>query len=240
MRPEQTIFDDLARLCISKGFIHALAFLSWRDNVLRFREETTAQNAAGMCSADRLIRTEFTTLVGLMMRAPIDCSLPTPEELSNYMQKSESLLQELHSSMLPADPKKFFAAATDEEAANPFASGENLREPIFYAAESAYSFNIVIWPCASTASTRRGYARTNRSTSKLATPSAAVFPRCSTNNSAWSRAAGNRPNNGLSCRLSSSPQPRSHPALASLGQTCERSSKRSPSRGTRETHPLHL
>ena len=74
------------------------------------------------------------------MRAPVDYSLPAPEVLSSYIQQSESLLEELHSSMLPADPQEFLGQGTDEEAPNPFASGRNLREPIFYAAESAYPF----------------------------------------------------------------------------------------------------
>ncbi len=140
MRSEQTIFDDLAQLCVSKGFIHALAVLSWRDNVLHLGDGVTAESLAKMCSPHRLTRTEFTTLAGLLMRAPVDYSLPAPEVLSSYIQQSESLLEELHSSMLPADPQEFLGQGTDEEAPNPFASGRNLREPIFYAAESAYPF----------------------------------------------------------------------------------------------------
>lgn len=140
MRSEQTIFDDLAHLCASKGFIHALALLSCRDNVLHLDDGITAESLASMYSPRRLTRTEFSTLVGLLMRAPADYSLPTPEVLSDYLQQSESLLEELHSSMLPADPQEFLAQATDPDAPNPFVSGENLREPIFYTAESAYPF----------------------------------------------------------------------------------------------------
>lgn len=140
MRSEQTIFDDLAHLCTSKGFIHALALLSWRDNVLYLDDGITAESLARTNSPRRLTRTEFTTLVGLLMRAPVDYSLPATEVLTSYLQQGESLLEELHGSMLPADPQKFLAEATDEGAPNPFASGENLREPIFYTAESAYAF----------------------------------------------------------------------------------------------------
>ncbi|MDE2923126.1 MAG: prepilin peptidase [Acidobacteriota bacterium] len=139
MRSEQTIFNDLARLCTSKGFIHALAFLAFRDNILLYRDEMTAEDMARMYSTDRLIRTEFTTLLGLSMRAAIDWSLPTPDVVAGHIQQSEALLNELHESLLPSDPKAFLADVNDPTTPNPFASGENLREAIFYAAESAYA-----------------------------------------------------------------------------------------------------
>ncbi len=89
MRSEQTIFDNLTRLCVSKGFIHALALLSWRDNVLDLDDGITPESLARTCSPHCLTRTEFTTLVGLLMRAPVDYSLPTPEVLTSYLQQSE-------------------------------------------------------------------------------------------------------------------------------------------------------
>ncbi len=35
-RPEAEIFDDLRALCTSPGFIHAIAYFCWRDNLIRY------------------------------------------------------------------------------------------------------------------------------------------------------------------------------------------------------------
>ena len=79
MRSEQEIFDDLTTLCRSKGFIHAIAQIWFRDNFVRFRDELTEEDMAKLFSESRLIRTEVTTLIGLMMGAPIDFTLPAPK-----------------------------------------------------------------------------------------------------------------------------------------------------------------
>ena len=134
MRSEQTIFDDLAVLCRPKGFIHAVAYICFRDNSVGFRDEIRAEDLARMHSTSRLIRTEVTTLIGLMMHAPIVFSLPAPQVLSGYIERSEELLKELHQTMTNAGVKHLVPGG------NPFTIGEVLREPIFYASESAYTF----------------------------------------------------------------------------------------------------
>lgn len=133
LRSEQEIFDDLADLCISQGFIHAIAYICFRDNTIGFNEELKAEDMAQF-SKSSLIRTEVTTLIGLMMRAPIDFSLPSPEEVENYIKRSEDLLEELHQAMAKA------LQHVVKPDLNPPTFGEFLREAIFYGPESAYSF----------------------------------------------------------------------------------------------------
>ncbi|MCY4132246.1 MAG: SEC-C metal-binding domain-containing protein [Nitrospira sp.] len=140
MPTEQDIFDELAVLCTSKGFIHAIAFLCFRDNFVRFNDELTAEDTAHMFSDSRLIRTEITTLIGLMMRAPIEFTLPRPEVLIEYIEQSEKLLVELHQALDNAGAKIIKLATATEPPANAFSSGQVLREPIFYSGESAYFF----------------------------------------------------------------------------------------------------
>ena len=84
MRSEQEIFGDLAGLCVSKGYIHAVAAICYRDQVVGFKDELKPENMAQLFSKSRLIRTEVTTLIGLMMRAPIDFSLPSQQTISDY------------------------------------------------------------------------------------------------------------------------------------------------------------
>ena len=123
MRSEHEIFDDLAALCRSQGYIHAIASIFIRDNFVFFKDEMNAEDMANLHSERRLIRTEVTTLIGLMMRAPIDFNLPTPRIISDYIWQTEALLEELHQSM------------------SNFSTFSNfIREAIFYRGDSAYSF----------------------------------------------------------------------------------------------------
>ena len=140
MRSEQAIFDDLAALCSSKGFIHAVATICFRDTIVSCGEELRVEDKAKFFSGLCLIRTEITTLIGLMMRAPIDFALPKPQVLSAYIEQSAVLLEELHRTMADAAVKNLAPANIAEPGVNQFTFGESFREPIFYSSESAYPF----------------------------------------------------------------------------------------------------
>ena len=139
MRTEQAIFDELAALCTSQGFIHAIAYLCFRDNTVRFKDKLRPEDMAHLFSESRLIRTEITTLIGLMIRAPIDFTLAPPKVLSEYIEQSEKLLVKLHQAMLNAGKDDLLESAM-QQGNNPFTAGEVFREPIFYGGESAYTF----------------------------------------------------------------------------------------------------
>ena len=140
MRSEQTIFDELAVLCVSPGFLHAIAYLCWRDVVVRLGKELVADDLSQTPTPSGLIRTEVTTLIGLMMRAPIDFALPEQHILSRYVERSEQLLAELHEAMLRPAVGVLRTQSNATAGTNPFSSGQILREAIFYGAESAYPF----------------------------------------------------------------------------------------------------
>ena len=140
MRPEQEIFDDLATLCSSQGFIHAVAAICFRDNTVFYKHDLRAEIMANMYSKSRLIRSEVTTLIGLMMRAPIDLSLPAAGRIADYIERAEALLGELHQSMANSDAIVKALKNPSDQDINPFTFGTFLREPIFYGGESAYSF----------------------------------------------------------------------------------------------------
>lgn len=136
MRSEQAIFDELAELCVSPGYVHAVAYLGFRDNMIRYSGEMKAEDMQHLFSRSRLIRTETSTLIGLMLKRDIDYTLPTPKTLDSYVKTTEALLEEIHLTMSAGiDPDKIA-----EKDFNPFTSGAALREPIFYGGESAYSF----------------------------------------------------------------------------------------------------
>jgi len=141
-KTEQALFDELGRLCVSPGYIHALAFICFYKNVLGIGDELSGQDLLKMHSPDRLIRTELMTLVGLTVKSPIEFTLPDFPTIQKYIDETERLLKALHSAI--ASP--FLDLVTPERIKdpnfNPFGYGSTLREPIFYSGEAAYAFQL--------------------------------------------------------------------------------------------------
>jgi hypothetical protein len=96
VRPEQEIFDELTALCASPGYAHALAFLCFRDNIVRYQGEMMAEDMKHMFSPQHLVRTEISTLVGLLIKTDIDYTLPNPAVTGQYITRTEELLGEMH------------------------------------------------------------------------------------------------------------------------------------------------
>lgn len=138
-RSEPEVLAELAALCRQPGYIHAIAHLCFRDNMILHTGVLKASDMWNMYSPSRLIRTEINTLLGLMIKAEIVWSLPTPQTLQGYIEKTEQLMEELHHCLSIG----FFSCLSKEameKGVNPFERGDVLREPIFYSSESAYSF----------------------------------------------------------------------------------------------------
>ena len=142
MPSEQDVFDELRELCKSPGFIHAVAYFCFRDDVIKVpNEKFTEKHLENLYSPERLIRTEVTTLIGLMMRNPIDFFLPKPETVQDYIDRATGLLEELHQTLiLPSFEQVQKVINSQNRESNPLQSGEFLREVIFYGGESAYPF----------------------------------------------------------------------------------------------------
>ncbi|UJP04790.1 MAG: SEC-C domain-containing protein [Nitrosomonas sp.] len=139
VRAERDVFADLAALCCRPGYMHAVAAICFRDSVILHAGAMKEADMRKMFSPSRLIRTEINTLLGLMIRANIDWTLPAPGTLQEYMDTTEKLLDELHQCL----SGEFWSGLTKEAMEsdfNPFERGEVLREPIFYSGEAAYNF----------------------------------------------------------------------------------------------------
>ena len=138
-RPEPQVLAELAALCRKPGYIHAVAHFCFRDNMILFTGAMKESDMRNMHSPSRLIRTEINTLLGLMIKAEIDWTLPAPKSLQGYIERTEELMEELHHCL----SDELFSGLTKEaleNGVNPFERGDALREPIFYSGESAYSF----------------------------------------------------------------------------------------------------
>jgi hypothetical protein len=147
MRTEHEVFAELGTLCKSKGYVHALAFICFKDGMVPYAGEMTTESLRGVFSKDRLIRTEVSTLTGLLIKAEVDYSIPSPKVLQDYINRTYALLEELHQSMLLLQKSALAELAGEGDRQELIArakhllnSGEAMREPIFYGGESAYSF----------------------------------------------------------------------------------------------------
>jgi len=139
-RTEQEIFDEIAELCVSPGYIHAIAYLCFRDNTIKYNEELAVDDIAEMFSDSRLLRTEISTLIGLMLREPVSFELPAPTIIDNYIARSDALMHEIHLAMSNEWIRDLDLEKIKSGVSNPLANARSLREPIFYGGESAYSF----------------------------------------------------------------------------------------------------
>lgn len=143
-RPEEEVLAEIKELASQPGFIHALAALVFRSNVVTAVDEFTAKDFLKIYQRDRLIRTESNLLIGLMLSAPVDIIIPDGAVALQYMMKAVMLLEELHQAIMAQGRDVFFEAIKAHRAgdlnANPLNDGILLREAIFYGGESAFPF----------------------------------------------------------------------------------------------------
>jgi hypothetical protein len=140
LRSEAEILGDLRRLCTSPGYIHLFAALVVQNTYVMFTEGIKGADFDATFSGDHLIRTELSTLLGLIVQAPIDNSHPTQEGIGRMEARTHELLEELHHKLSAELRPRPGSASMDAFKGIDFSQGAVLREPMFYTGESAYSF----------------------------------------------------------------------------------------------------
>jgi hypothetical protein len=139
-REEIQILEELEALATSPGFAHAVAQLCFRDNVIHIQGELKPADMDWLFSKERLIRTELTTVIGLMAKKPLDLVQQRPEVIQGYVNRTDALMKELHNAIsYPMFAALLDAAKSGDAMPNPW-HGPGMREPIFYGTESAYAF----------------------------------------------------------------------------------------------------
>lgn len=141
-RSETQVFADLIELTARPGYVHAIAYICHRDNLIAFQEEYKASELNRVFESERLIRTEITTLLGLMVRQQIDLTLPDAGTIQEYVTSTDTLMRELHETMSAPVFASMIAEAQapTKIMASGSVQGQMMRESIFYGGESAYSF----------------------------------------------------------------------------------------------------
>jgi len=137
-RPEADVFGDLQDLCTAKGYIHVFAYFCYRDCFIRYRDTLKAEDYQQSFEPSRLIRSELSTLLGLLIKGKIDCSILAPELFQQYVEQTERLLAELHMSIASPMVQGIQGLTPESFEQDLLSRGPVLREPIFYGGDSAY------------------------------------------------------------------------------------------------------
>ncbi|MDE0445311.1 MAG: SEC-C metal-binding domain-containing protein [Spirochaetaceae bacterium] len=144
MPTEQEIFDSLATLSKSPGYVQALTLLCLRDNAVRFSGELTGPDLTNLYSSNRLLRTEQSVLLGLLIKNQvIDTTMPSQEQLEEYIKSTEDLLEKLHYAIAEPLTESMKQNLASQNVDNPLAIGDSLREEMFYAGEAAFSYQYI-------------------------------------------------------------------------------------------------
>jgi hypothetical protein len=164
-REEHEIFSDLAALCASPGFAHAIAFFCYRDNLVRYGKALQPDDLAHLNSRSGLIRAEISTLIGLLARQSIDYTLHEPAVIQGYLDQAQALLHELHRALSSLwfkglDPETFKAEGPKLLSAAPRCANQSSM-----AATQHTAFNIANSPKRSMGTTGIGYWRIRDSVS---------------------------------------------------------------------------
>ena len=138
IRQESEVFSELAELCSSPGYVHAIAYLCFRDNTIKHGDTMTVKDVLQQFTPKRLLRTEISTLIGHTFKIRVNTELPSLDVLQNYIDNTETLLEELHHSIMEPTAEIFNPENLGDPNYNPFTNGSFLREPIFYSGEGVY------------------------------------------------------------------------------------------------------
>ncbi|MED5024805.1 SEC-C metal-binding domain-containing protein [Pseudomonas aeruginosa] len=139
-RSEHQLFSELASLCLSPGYAHTIAYFCFRDNLIQYSDEVPPDDMSCMSSGECLSRAEISTLIGLMIKGPIDYTIPAPPVMQDYIIRTDQLLAELHKVMSFEPFRGQDWKRIVDEGHSPLQDGIAFREPIFHGGESAYYF----------------------------------------------------------------------------------------------------
>jgi hypothetical protein len=98
-RTEAEVFEEIAALYVSDGYIHAIAYFCFRDNIIRFSENLTTKGMDHHYEGSSFIRSEISTLIDFMACELISLKLTDPQIMNTYVDRIYSLMSELHHAM---------------------------------------------------------------------------------------------------------------------------------------------
>lgn len=139
-RNEKEIFADLESLCSSPGYPHAIAQICLASSTIKYAGELKPEDVERQYTESRFLRTEYSTLLGLMIKGELNFDYPGQEIINRYVNKSTLLLEELHQAMMAPVVQHMMGINGGNDTLEKNYSGTAMREPIFYGGEAAYIF----------------------------------------------------------------------------------------------------
>lgn len=136
MRTEAEIFSELEEICASEGYIHILARIVLKDIITIYSGQIQESDMDHLYSKERLIRSEISTLAGLMIKSEINFSVPSSKNFQVLVSSTYKLMSELHKVL--SAPFRISPEELLKE--NIPARSSMLRELFYYCGESAYYF----------------------------------------------------------------------------------------------------
>jgi hypothetical protein len=115
VRTKNDVFNDLSKLCVQPGFVHVVAYYRYYlylNDGLRLSDQDSRRMDYPVSI---LTRKEISTMIGLMLKRDISFVLPTEDQFAIMVQKTESLLDEIHKTMLEETKKKIEKLFSAEE-----------------------------------------------------------------------------------------------------------------------------
>lgn len=137
---EENVMSDLEKLCRPPGYIHALAYICFRDNFVQLNEEMNATVLLPQYKPHVLLHSEIAVLIGHLIKSPIDSKCPPFSVINDYVRQSDQLLIQLHESMSPDIPRQGTIEDRMDYLESFLKSGIALKEAIFYHGQPAYPF----------------------------------------------------------------------------------------------------
>ena len=139
------IVEDLARLTEQDGFLYTFCSLVVENLWL------SPDEVADVDWHSRLNSGELAFLLGLLVKHPIQLTLPhSPEMVQFQMETATRLLSELHSSYIPSAPNPSDAGSSSENLSMTMDqigqwldSGERFSEAAFYSGPGAFDFQFL-------------------------------------------------------------------------------------------------
>ena len=135
---KKTSFEKLCELVRSPGYVHALPFIIYKDFVIRFDGTLNVEDFSKTYDKNKLIRTEFSLIVGCLLRAPFDTKEQVPDNLGELIESTYKLLSELHAEFNEPMMRAFREAIEAGATESPMGRGDFLKEAIFYGGEAAF------------------------------------------------------------------------------------------------------
>jgi hypothetical protein len=138
-RSSAEIFADLRTLAQTKGSLHEISTIVYRDWALAIdpKEGRVADDPATRWSTSKLNNNELMLLLGLAVQTQNNCTYSVQVDDGTFAGRADELLREFHDRVL-ADSASTFNPETEKFVERPNSIGSTAREAIYYGADSFY------------------------------------------------------------------------------------------------------